>query len=194
MEENLNNISQVTEENLIKVFANIIASSEAMRNDKFKSVMETEVIKNLISQIIKKPTSFEALLVGPMKDLTDVVLDQCFPHSPRVHFLLKEYDFIKRHIKNVFQEQEGISCCVDKTLSVMRALMGYYTKAKEIEFNYNAEYTFHLPKRVLKTQEDILEFFEAVYSLHYGRPEKFIQQIEGFRITAENDTQQELRS
>lgn len=46
-------------------------------------------------------------------------------------------------------------------------------RGDKIEFNYNSEYTYHLPKKVFTTHEEIVMFFESLIHLYMGRPGKY---------------------
>lgn len=93
-------------------------------------------------------------------------------------FIMKESQFIERHFeKNIKTLEGGFACCADKSRAIIKALLNFYKTGERIEFNYNQEYTFHLPKIVFNTHENIIEFYEELKSLFYGDNEKYLKAL-----------------
>jgi len=57
----------------------------------------------------------------------------------------------------------------------MRALLRFYVTGEEIRFNYDQDFTYHLPGTVFTTHSNIVAFFVGVYCLYYGRPEAYLK-------------------
>lgn len=83
-------------------------------------------------------------------------------------WILENSVFISNYLKKIFIDKEGLSCSSDKARTVINALFKYYAFNQEIIFNYDSEFTFHLPKKVLMSQNDICDFFVAVMNIYYG--------------------------
>ncbi len=56
----------------------------------------------------------------------------------------------------------------------VKALICFYTTGKKIEFNYDGEYTYHLPGKIFKDHDLIVEYFEGIWGLYYGNHNKYI--------------------
>lgn len=89
-------------------------------------------------------------------------------------FLLKQYDFVDSHFTALIKQYEGWACSADKVRTITNRLLKNLVEGKPIVWNYNQEYTYHLPKEIFTNQEQILEFFDALYFLYYGKSEKFL--------------------
>jgi hypothetical protein len=171
------------EKNLRKVLINIVTSDEEKRDALNGDILEIKAVQDIISASSLDISDFRYNLIRPMDDLVDTILKKVAPNSPEARFLLKNSRYVDSQIRNVFQSLEGSACCADKTRTVMQALLAFYLKGKPISFNYSAQYIFQLPERVMKTQDEIVGFFEAVYFLHYGRPENFLKVMEDFGLS-----------
>ncbi|WP_163836827.1 hypothetical protein [Spartinivicinus ruber] len=114
-------------------------------------------------------------LIFPIERFTEGLLNYEVSPDDRTHFLFMNSRFIESHFQQVIRMKEGSACCTDKSISIMLALSRWLLKDVRIEFDYNAEYTYHLPKTVFTTHEDIEEFFMALYRLHYGNSKDFIE-------------------
>jgi hypothetical protein len=124
---------------------------------------------------------YESLIFHPMEQFTSGLAESVFPDSNQLQFLAKEIKFFQRHLGQTIKEVEGWSCYNDKTQQVSGALLRFFLTGEAITWNYEAEYTYGLPKKIFVTHDEIVEFFEAIYSLFYGLPEKYL----AFRATLE---------
>lgn len=89
-------------------------------------------------------------------------------------FLLKHSEFVETHFEKLIVRHEGNPCCADKSRTIMTRLFSYYLEGKEITFDYEQEYTYHLPRTVFKTHNEIKSFYEGLRDLYYGCPEKYL--------------------
>lgn len=92
----------------------------------------------------------------------------------KLRTLFIHQDFISGHFRAVIDEVEGGACCADKTRFLMRGLARFFALGEPLTFKRNQEYTFHLPTKVFVTHEEVVLYFDALHSLYYGRPEKFL--------------------
>jgi hypothetical protein len=130
------------------------------------------------------PEHFHLLLSWPVEQIAQAVLASRGQENARAIFIFTHYSFVERHLKGLFYSFEGMSCCADKSRWAARALLLYFAHGKAIVLNMEQEYTFHLPKRVLNTQEQLLEMFEGLYTLHCGKPEKYLMALSGLTALA----------
>lgn len=78
-----------------------------------------------------------------------------FEESWLVFQMFENSRFHESLLSNHFRETEGSACSADKARTVTRALLSGAIYGKYPEFNYEGEYTFHLPKLSLKTPEEL---------------------------------------
>ena len=121
--------------------------------------------------------SFYFRVLYPRNKLYRAVVARFVGDYPKVQFLVEQYDFIESHFKHWIQAIEGSTCSADKSGTLVTALFWYFTKERPIQWNYEQEYTYHLPKTVFITQDEVLGFFESLEFLYGGRPEKYLQQL-----------------
>jgi hypothetical protein len=66
----------------------------------------------------------------------------------------------------------------------MRALMRFFTTGEPISFNYDQEYTFGLPKKVLKSHDSIVQYVNSLHHLYYGNSDHYLNAL--FSIMGEH--------
>ena len=126
-----------------------------------------------------------------IEDVQDFYLGLIYPHEQFISglikseisknndvvFILENSQFIEHNFRYWVEKKEGMACSADKTRTILRRLVNFYKNGTKIEFDYTAEYTFHLPKVIFKTHESIVEFYEGVKSLHYGNPTLYLNAL-----------------
>lgn len=149
----------------------------------------TSLFRRLVGNLeIEKISNYEELylfLIFPFEQFIDGAIMSTVSNDYDVRFLLSKSHFIENHIQAMFQRVEGTGCCADKARSVVSSLIRFYRTGIEISFNYEGEYTYHLPKKILKTHEECVAFYEALKSLYYGNPDKYIHALKGLVETGE---------
>jgi hypothetical protein len=161
--------------NNIENFLNRFMGSVSEENREMyrKIIGEGEVDKNIFLNYDKfyygVKYSFEKFMDG--------MLMECVSEDRDVVFLMMNGRFVERHYSSVISKMEGSMCSVDKARTIVRSLIRYYKEGELIKFDYDGEYTYHLPKVIFKEQCRIIEFYEAVKSLYYGNSEKYMKII-----------------
>ena len=112
-------------------------------------------------------------LLYPFGQMIDGLLEDV-THSPEARFLLKNSRFVESHFQRLIEEREGATCSADKSRTIMRVLLRFYMTGEEIQFSYDQKFTYHLPKTVFTTHDDIVGYFMSLYSLYYGQPAAYI--------------------
>lgn len=112
-----------------------------------------------------------------LEGVVDGLLQTAIPRKREAHFILMQYRFLNTHFKNILQRGEGMSCCADKSRTILDRLLQYYLTGKEIVFDPNEKYTFGHPTTVFTTHQEIVEFFEGLYGLYYGNPEGYLKAL-----------------
>lgn len=100
-------------------------------------------------------------------------------------FLLNQYAFVDAHFTALIKQYEGWACSADKVRTITNRLLKHLVLGTPIEWNYNQEYTYHLPKEIFTTQEQVIEFFDSLYFFYYGRSDKFLAFMEKLPKIAE---------
>ena len=121
------------------------------------------------------PDRFHFLWSYPHAKLTGALVRDRLGKSPQAGFLFANFDFVDSHFAWVFSKYEGGACSSDKSKWAVRALARHFVDGHPIVVDHEQQYTFHLPKTVLKSEAEILEFFAALWSLHAGRPERYLK-------------------
>jgi len=96
-------------------------------------------------------------------------------HQDYYEFAVENYNVIERNFCSLFKSIEGSACSADKSRTVMHGLIRFLRTDEEIKFDYDGEYTFHLPKKAFKTHTQIYAFFNALMRLQMGTPVEFIK-------------------
>lgn len=88
--------------------------------------------------------------------------------------LFLNYGFFASHIRALVEEVEGSACCADKTRFLLKALARFFAHGQEVSFDRNQPYTFHLPEKVLTSHQEVVDFYNALERLFYGKPDKYL--------------------
>lgn len=126
---------------------------------------------------------FQHSLLTPMEKLVDGLLARHVPTNEG-RFLFKNFRFVERQFRSLVEKYEGSACSADKTRAILKALVAFLTQGKVIEFNYEQEFTYHLPKTIFKTHEQIVTFYLSVRELHYGSSEAYLKALTNVIKTA----------
>lgn len=94
--------------------------------------------------------------------------------------LIKNYQLIKSNLDSLFTKYETLTCSHDKTRTVLSSYFDYILFDKKIDFNYDQEYTYHLPKKVLKTHYEIIEYISSLYKFFNGNFDNYVKIINNF--------------
>lgn len=146
----------------------------------FKALSEQPVV-SLASKAIELG-NLEAWYFGfqyPLKRLERGLLNAKLS-NPKARFVFEELSFIETYLKRLFRDYEGSFACADKMRMVLRSWVRHLQTNKPIVWDYEQEYTYHLPQRILRTHKDIAVFFQAVYQLRYGNITPYYQMVESF--------------
>lgn len=135
----------------------------------YKNIIETAKLNKFDG-----PDEFNLFILYPWRNFIDEYLNANVSSNREVIFIYKNYNLIESHISHLIEKFEGRACSADKSRTIINSIIKFFEKGKEIEFNYNQEYTFHLPKRILNTHEEIIEMYKGIKDLLYGDPDKYL--------------------
>lgn len=167
--------SKLDPSDIAAVLGGMLGAMEGESKDAFAAFSETPAAQAAIAAIRAGDTKrFYFAWQYPVSRVIDGLLATEFPgKSQDIRFLFRESQFVEGHIRGLIEKFEGGACAADKTRTVMRTILRYLKTGKEIGYDYGQEYTFHLPQRVLTDHQTTLDYFKALQSLCYGRPEPF---------------------
>lgn len=165
----------VTDDNIRNVLTRIVSEYGSDSEEKFGTLLGTsEIASALRSVATSGREQFVRTVLSPIRRFTDFATERALPGRPEAQFILAHSRFVEWQFRSVIQTVEGSSCCADKTRTIVDALFGFYATDKRIEFDLSQKFTFGIPKEVFTTHEDIIEYFQGIYFLNSGQPEKFI--------------------
>lgn len=110
----------------------------------------------------------------PLKKAGSGLLQIALPNNHKAHFIIEHQDYVDSHYEKLIVRREGVACSADKARTILSGLLRFFISERQIKFNYDGEYTYHLPKTIFTTHDEIIEFFEGIYGLYYGSPEKYL--------------------
>lgn len=164
------------ENNLSSVLTSLIANAEAESiRDAYAALATHEQAQAGLQKILALDLEgYYHAVTYPASKVTRGLVGLAYPGNHEVQFIFENYAFLRAHTRELIESCEGSSCCADKARTVCKTLARYFAENKEIVFNYEAEYTFHLPRVVLTTQEDILEWYQAIKRLTVGKGDQYM--------------------
>lgn len=170
---------KVTSTDLGEVLSGILAGVDA-EAESVRAQLEKEpsVIAASTAARAGDTWAFRQALSEPVDTLIDGILHHQLPHNHEVRFLVKQSKFVEMQLRGRIEAAEGMTCAADKTRFLMEGLFAFFTQGRELVFDRTQKYTFHLPKSVLCTHAEVLEFFLAVRELYYGDPKRFIAALQ----------------
>lgn len=150
----------------------------AMDNDALQSVSalpdspELQRAKAALVQL--DPDHFDLFWRGAFETRTRGLLlsHGINPHS-RAGELMANSSFYREHLRALFSRFEGGACCADKARWALRQLFRHHHTGAPIVFS-GAVNAFWEPKRILTSQDWLLEFFDALYRLRHGSPDQYL--------------------
>lgn len=176
----MNSTKIVTAEGLRDVLGSLFAGIEDKNKEGYRRVAEMPEVQEAAASVRRGDLdAFFFSLVYPFENLINGLLAVEFPDSHEAQFLFKHSRFVENHFEQIIRKYEGSACCADKSGAILSYLLAFLRTGKEISFDYTQEYTFHLPKKVFTTHEEITTFFKALQRLHSGSPDSYIVALGG---------------
>lgn len=136
----------------------------------FKKIIDSSEIKNY-----SNPREFFYAVLYQWDKFISGFLKSTLNANKDVVFIYKNSRYIDRHFQELFQKYEGSACSADKSRTIVNRLLKFYSTGSPIDFCYDGEYTYHLPKKIFKNHGQIISFYEGLKALLYGRPQKYIE-------------------
>lgn len=123
------------------------------------------------------PFAFHRAVLHPVVRVIDGMLEEVVPSDYRAQFLFKHPQYIADHFETIISTYEGFSCRSDKAKTIVRAIALKLTQGTPICWNYDQEFTFHLPTKVFATEAAVLQFYDALIHLYLGNPSAYLVEM-----------------
>lgn len=167
----------MTDQNIKEVFSGLLSSFEKEEKELFEKLSE-----GINLERINDGEDFDLLLHYQFKKFLKGFIKVKFGDNNMIHFLLMNHQFVESHFLKWIIQKEGSACSSDKSRTIMSSIFKSKQTDGKIKWDYDAEYTYHLPKKVFKTHEEIISFFESLYHLFYGNPDKYLNHLQKYLI------------
>ena len=154
--------------NFVNKFIEATQESDYQKYKPFFEQLELEKYDN--------PEDFYFGLVYPFETLLSTYIQTLYS-SQDITFIFKEYRFLENHITKLFEQYEGFSFSADKSSFIIKSLIHHFKTGDDIILNKNQEFTYHLPKKILTTQDEILSFYDSLKHLYYGNSDLYVTEI-----------------
>ena len=120
---------------------------------------------------------FFFMLIYPHKQFLKGLIDCEISKNNSVKFLYLNHEFIENNFVKIIQDVEGSACSADKSRTIINRLCNWFINGERIEWDYSGEYTYHLPKKVFTTHDEIIDFYKALENLYYGNYKSYLEAL-----------------
>jgi len=186
----LKNYNMKINDESIKNVLNMMSDGIGKENvELYKKLIEQNGIKK-----IDDVDDFYIMMIYPYEKFLKGLIQVEISKNDEVKFLLLQYNFVEYQFQKIIVDVEGSACSADKSRTIMRRIFDWLNKGEKIEFNYEGEYTYHLPKTVFTTHEEITEFYDGVKNLYYGHYQKYLIELKKVMSKLENKKNENNKS
>ncbi len=180
-------MSKIEERSIKSVIDAILAADDKNSDELFEKLRLQPAVASATNYLQNgQVEEFDLLFSGEIKEVIEAVVASVTKKSGAV-FLALQYEFVYAHFSKLIEKEEGVPCSDDKVGTIIRALFHHLKNGDAIAFNYEQQYTFHLPKKIFKTQAEIVGFFEGLHRLYYGDPERYLKEMSKMRRVLKGD-------
>lgn len=138
----------------------------------YKKIIETNNIASFDG-----PEEFFFAVIYPFEMFVSGMINCSVSKNSDIEFIYENYNFIERMFLRLVTEKEGFACSADKSRTIIRNLINFFETSNKINFNYDGEYTYHLPKKIFNNHTEIINFYEAIKKLYCGNPDEYVKFI-----------------
>lgn len=169
---------------LNELFNTLADGQKQKRAEKLEKIKTNPTVSSAVQLLnAGRWEQFDWDLIDPLEDIATSIIEEKYEgktENGQLVFLLTKQAFIRGHLSRLFQRFEGLACSADKERTVFNAIARWLINGDEIKFNYHGSYTFQLPKRILTTHKDVINYFVAIYNLYYGRSDLYLNELKKF--------------
>lgn len=159
-------------EDLKKFLDSMLSSIGQKEINLYKSIIEANNINT-----IEDHEEFFLAILYPFEQFVSGFVRSEIANNRDVIFIIKNQNYIKNNFSRIIKQKEGSSCSSDKSRTIMMSLLNHYKTGEKIVFNYDQEYTYHLPNKVFRTHDHIIKFYEGLKNLWYGDNAKYLEAL-----------------
>jgi hypothetical protein len=154
----------------------------------YQAVSNIPAIKKAVDHAINNRYSeFYFAAVYPYEQMLDGLVSEV-TEVEKLKFLFLHSELVELHFEKLIDRHEGSVFCSDKSSTIIYSLIRYLRTGDEIAIDYTQKVTYHLPKKVFVSHDEIVSFFDAIYSFYWGDALPYLDALA--RITSrinEND-------
>lgn len=172
MKEEQENKKDISTEKIAQVMESMVGIFHQEEDDFYK-----ELSKNVKATEIENHEDFYRKLVRPAEKYWGGFIRTEITKSNEMVFFLINSNFIENHFRYWIEKKEGSACSSDKSRAIMKRLYYWIKDEQKIIFDANEEYTYHHPKKVFTTHDEIDSFYLGLHHLHYGNPQQYLSII-----------------
>lgn len=169
---------KVTEEGLKNVLTSLFDGLKAEETELAQAVLAATGKTPEMLADIKNVEEFFFTLMYPYQKFLNGFVQIHFKGNQEAQWLFTHHTYIQKHFEKFIVDHEGGACSVDKSRTIINNLaMWKLGRIEKIVWDYEQEYTYHLPKVVFLHHDSITAFYEALLSLYYGNPAKYLSYL-----------------
>lgn len=172
MKEEQKNKKEISTEKIAQVMESMLDIFHQEENEFYK-----ELSKNVKATEIENHEDFYRKLVRPTEKYWGGFIRTEITESNEMVFFLINSNFIENHFRYWIDKKEGSAYSSDKSRAIMKRLYYWIKDEQKIIFDANEEYTYHHPKKVFTTHDEIDAFYLGLHHLHYGNPQQYLSII-----------------
>lgn len=166
------------------VLGALLNSARLESSASFQKAMEHPQVAEAVLAAFKGDCDgFYFALQYPLSQVMQGLANYVVPGSDKAQFLLGHVSFVESQFRAVIEKYEGTACGADKTGFLLDSLLEFFKSGQPVVLDRTQKYTYHLPAKVFLTHDAILAFFDAVYSLYYGRSAPFVEALAGLEAS-----------
>ena len=156
------------------IFSGILENAKSERELTFQPFAETETVQRARHAIEDgQVEQYHHLFQKEFDDFIEGTIESVTNNSDAL-FLFQYSQFVEQHIEWLIEQYEGSPCCADKSRTIIKGIAKFYLNGTPIAFNYKQEVTYHLPKRILQSHDQIIDLFQGLQQLYYGNPQAYL--------------------
>lgn len=152
---------------LAGVFGKIKEEEKSIAQTFLSDMKNSQMIEKIFKDEKCDIEEYERLITYPHKRLTNGVLKEKGIKTHQAIFIVSNFSFLKAHLETLIVKREGISSSSDKSRRLIKMYYSHFEHGVPLVDSF-------LPKETLSSENEALAYFEAIYSLYYGQPQKYI--------------------
>lgn len=155
---------------ITQVLNGLIGSIEAEQVELYKKIIGEDGLC-----AVANPDTFYYKMIYPFEQFISGYIRAEISNNNDLVFLLANGQFVERFFQDEIKKREGWACSADKSGVIIKGLADFFRTRREIAWNYEGKYTYHLPKTIFTNHYTVIEFYDAIHSMYYGSSGKYLK-------------------